>query len=516
MNKTININLGGYFFHIDESAYKILKRYLASISNSLQDDEEAKKEIIGDIEARMSELLSEKMNDNKEIINDEDIKQIINIMGQPEDFVETEEINSENTSSNNKTYTKSRKLYRDGHNRFLGGVSSGIAHLFNLDPIIIRILFLIITLTGGFGILVYILLWILVPKATTTSEKLEMEGEAVNIENIGKRIRDEFDEIDYNKTKSSLQNFLNTIGQIIRIFFSIISKTIGIIIKAIVALILLSILTVFIGRYQIPGFNYLTNAFNYFSENSVFPSWLFSLFVFIALAIPFFLLVLLGLRILFSHIKKLNHSISLVLFGVWIISVIGLAYTAAEFSAKRAHFGHHSVSNTLPITSVDTLRIKMINDDSLNYKEGNFWRNNNTEIIKVNGEERTYSNHIYLKINKSNNSETHINIKRKIKSANTEMANSESKTIEYEYTVTDNHLDLDAYFLSTRENMYKEETVIVTLFIPKGNYIYLDKNTKSFLSKIPNKRRFKSWKYTHKYLKMTPEGLKNQNWEKVH
>ena len=65
MNKTININLGGYFFHIDETAYQKLRKYLDSIAKSLSDDPEGKNEIIADIEARICELLSEKITETR-------------------------------------------------------------------------------------------------------------------------------------------------------------------------------------------------------------------------------------------------------------------------------------------------------------------------------------------------------------------------------------------------------------------------------------------------------------------
>ena len=73
MNKTININLGGYFFHIDETAYQKLRRYLDAISKSLSDDPQGKNEIIADIEARISELLSEKITEARRVVNEQDI-----------------------------------------------------------------------------------------------------------------------------------------------------------------------------------------------------------------------------------------------------------------------------------------------------------------------------------------------------------------------------------------------------------------------------------------------------------
>lgn len=83
MNKTININLGGIFFHIDESAYLKLKRYLDAVRVSLSDDPKGQEEIMTDIEARIGELLSQKIKDARQVINENDINEIVEIMGKP-------------------------------------------------------------------------------------------------------------------------------------------------------------------------------------------------------------------------------------------------------------------------------------------------------------------------------------------------------------------------------------------------------------------------------------------------
>ena len=109
MNKTININLGGYFFHIDETAYQKLRRYLDAISKSLSDDPQGKNEIIADIEARISELLSEKITDARQVVNEQDISNIIKIMGEPEDYEENETGYADNSSSYQRKKTSNRK-----------------------------------------------------------------------------------------------------------------------------------------------------------------------------------------------------------------------------------------------------------------------------------------------------------------------------------------------------------------------------------------------------------------------
>ncbi len=263
MNKTININLGGVFFHIDEIAYQKLKGYLDAIRRSLSDDPQGRDEIITDIETRIGELLSDKIKDVRQVVNESDIEEVIEVMGRPEDYMVDDEIFSDDSYTGyGKRRTK--KLYRDGSDKFLGGVSSGIAHYLNVDVIWIRLGWLVAAFGFGFGFIVYPLLWILLPEATTTAEKLEMEGEPVNISNIEKKIRDEISQAsarvkdgiedvsekvknaDYKsygeKAKSGSQDFIETLGKIFVTVFMIIGKFIGVLLVIIAVVTILALL----------------------------------------------------------------------------------------------------------------------------------------------------------------------------------------------------------------------------------------------------------------------------------
>ena len=198
MNKTVNINLAGIFFHIDEDAYLKLQRYLEAIKRSFTDSQ-GREEIIADIEARISELFTERMKTDRQVISNKEVEEVITIMGQPEDYLVDDEIFED--EPNNKHYSntsKSKKLYRDTDNSYIGGVSAGLAHYFGIDAIWIRLIWILLIFGAGTGVFLYILLWILIPEAKTTAEKLTMTGEAVNISNIEKKIRDGFDSVSEN------------------------------------------------------------------------------------------------------------------------------------------------------------------------------------------------------------------------------------------------------------------------------------------------------------------------------
>jgi len=195
MKKTVTINLAGQVYNMDEDAYGKLKNYLLAIESHFRKETE-RKEIISDIEARIAELFAERITPSKSVITITDVNDIIQILGRPEDFGDVEAGQQENTSQGN-SYTY-RRMYRDPDNRLIGGVCSGIGAYFHMDPLILRILFLIAFFGFGVGIIVYIILWIVLPEANTTAQKLEMRGEPVTIDNIGKTIRDEFNNVKNN------------------------------------------------------------------------------------------------------------------------------------------------------------------------------------------------------------------------------------------------------------------------------------------------------------------------------
>ncbi len=170
MKKIININLSGRVIPIEDSAYEELQSYIESLRRYFA-NEEGRDEIINDIESRIAELMSEKVRKGATCVTDADIDEIVASMGRPEDFdsetIESTTESSKQSTNQEYTYTEGRRrqrLYRDSSDKFIGGVCSGIANYLNTDPAIVRILFAIVTFGGfGLGILIYILLWIVLP-----------------------------------------------------------------------------------------------------------------------------------------------------------------------------------------------------------------------------------------------------------------------------------------------------------------------------------------------------------------
>ena len=173
MNKVININFQGRILPIEEQAYEILKQYIASLQVYFA-NEEGRDEIINDIECRVAELCEDKLKKGEVCINEATINLIIESIGRPADFEaqdgfeqSTRNNNTQNAERNQQQqaweFTTQKRLYRDEQNKVLGGVCSGIANYFNIDPLVVRILWIFLV---GVNILGYLILWIAVPSSS--------------------------------------------------------------------------------------------------------------------------------------------------------------------------------------------------------------------------------------------------------------------------------------------------------------------------------------------------------------
>ena len=216
MNKAININLAQTLFSIDENAYIQLRNYLDRLERLFKDTEGAK-DILEDIEARIAELFTEMKKDERYVISIEDVKKVIDTLGSPEDLA------GEDAEQATPTPNQPKKLFRDPEDCFIGGVAGGLSHYIGLDSIWIRLIFLILFFSSVGGVvLVYILLWILVPEAKTTAEKLMMKGEPINVSNIKKKIKEELEKVSEKVNGVDYQNIgeqLKKNSKIFSIFF---------------------------------------------------------------------------------------------------------------------------------------------------------------------------------------------------------------------------------------------------------------------------------------------------------
>jgi phage shock protein PspC (stress-responsive transcriptional regulator) len=192
MKITVSINLGGYSFNIDEDAYAELKRYLKNLELHFA-GEESSSEILSDIETRMAELFRTKLTSYKQVINIGDVHQVISVLGTPEDISD----NDGPTAREKFSRPGYHRLYRDTDHRVIGGVCAGMAAYWDIELWLVRLIFFVLAMMGV-GILIYLILYIVIPEAKTTAEKIEMKGNPVNIRNIKDSVKKEFDTVRKN------------------------------------------------------------------------------------------------------------------------------------------------------------------------------------------------------------------------------------------------------------------------------------------------------------------------------
>lgn len=488
MNKTVNINLANTLFHIDEQAYDKMRRYLESIKRSFANTP-GSDEIQADIEARIAELFYEKLENERQVITEKEVDEVIKIMGQPEDYMVDEEIFEDEPKSNFKSgeTRRSKKLYRDNEQKYVAGVSSGLGHYFGIDALWVRLLWIFLTIGSGGGfILLYGLLWILIPVASTTSQKLDMRGEAVNISNIERKVKEGFDDVaervknvDYegvgNKVKSSGRTFFDALGDLIMFCFKVFGKFIGILLIIIGAS---TIIGLFIGLFtvgildaiHIPGVDFY-NIVN--STNT--PVWLVSLLSFFAIGIPFFFLLYLGLKILVNNLKSIGSIAKYSLLGLWLISLISLIVLGVREAAAHAYSGSTKVQNEIIFEQpMDTLNIVMKSSDV--EEDGNNIGVNGIILDYDNDGEFLVSPDVRINLKKSKDTMVHIEIRRNANGSSFQKARETAEKINYSYEVAGNSLVLNDFLTYARENKMNDQEVRVTVFVPVGMALTYEKS----------------------------------------
>ncbi|MDD4426584.1 MAG: PspC domain-containing protein, partial [Mariniphaga sp.] len=388
MKKTFTINMSGTVFHIEEDAYEVLQKYLVKLKNHFGSEEDGK-EILADIEARIAEIFIDKTSDENRVITSLLVYQVIETMGTPEDFAE-EEIETEEYIP----VTKRRKrLYRDPEHRVMGGVCSGLGAYFNMDPVILRILFVVLLIVTSIlpALLAYFILWIAVPKATTTTQRLEMRGQEATIKNIEKSIREEVKEVkeSYKKFKNSEsysqgKKKVEGAGQVTYNVFKLILKI------ALVALGVILIISGFLGLLGLIssltiGHSLVNEWPMIWSPEINFPEFLTHfvepgimrlsiIFVGVLAGIPLLAILYIGSKLVFRY-KSNNTVIGLGLAGVWILSLILLVILSINQIGNFKNQASIVENYTLPCDSCQTLWLKSGEDRYKGYVQ-NHWELN--------------------------------------------------------------------------------------------------------------------------------------------
>lgn len=488
MNKTVNINIGGLFFHIDEDAFQKLSRYFDAIKRSLSNSS-GKDEIMKDIEMRVAELFTERQKSDKHVINIKDVDEVVTVMGQPEDY-RIDDDGDEKTQTNFTGSTGKRKLYRDQDKGLIGGVCTGLGHYFGIDAVWIKIIFILLVWAGGTGILAYLILWIVTPAAITTSEKLEMTGEPVNISNIERKVREEFENVssrlknaDFdkmgNQIRSTTESAGNKIGDVLTSIFGVFAKVLGVLImifSAIALFVICIAAVVLMFSSSLPE----NTIFNHISTPIGFetPLWIQGLLFLFAFGIPMFFILYLGLKLLITNLKSIGSILKYGLLAIWVVAVGILISLGLKEFGQIAHDGKVVKKEVININPTDTLFVKFKNNDfySKNVNEHDDFRLTQDEA----GNQIIYSNDVSFEVMITDESMPYLQIEKLAHGKSPAEAKQRAEKIKYSYKIEGNKIILDNYLLTEIRQKFREQNVEIYLYLPKGTILKADSSIENF------------------------------------
>ncbi len=608
MKKVININFQGRIIPIEETAFEQLKQYIESLRRYFA-GEEGREEIINDIQDRIAELFNDVLKSGSTCITDEDLEKVISNMGRPEDFEASENSFTEQayaasgatTSGSQSTFNEGPKkessskaagpgyeprgrLFRNASDKVLGGVCSGLAHYFKIDPVVIRILFVIMVIGGfgsgillylilwivlpaegldenirkrlyrnpedrmiggvsggiaayfnievwiprlifaapflisiilsiieaaagnfhhepfffanGFGgslIVIYIVLWAVLPEARTASERLEMRGAKVDLESIKATVQDELQSLKERTVKMGGEfseraqewgeqlktggkrfskeaapvarrtstGVFNAIGILFKAFFLIIVGIIGF--SLLIALIAVVFATV--GSYSLVNI-----FFSGFWEHFFFWSTLL-LFLGIPVVALFFWIIrmIIGRRARTSYLRY-------ALGALWILGLVSAICLAGMYFNDRRTNGWSTTESSItqPSSNHLIIRVKDIeteDNDTWNWRFGihmdGFMDDHNDSILVST---------VKLRVLPSEDANYHVSINKFSRGPSKERAEQDASQIQYTLTQEDTVLYLSKGFVMGYDGRYLWQGIRVDVRVPAGKHIYLDES----------------------------------------
>lgn len=525
MNKTVNINISGMVFHIEEDAYDVLKKYMHEIKTWFSQSAD-EVEIVTDIENRIAEMFTEILGkENREVIVLKDVEGVIGQIGRVSDFQEAEA--GEEVPPVQEV---PRRLFRDPDDKKLGGVCAGISHYFDWDPVWLRIVWALLAIFYGVGIIIYIILWLVIPEAKTLSEKMAMKGEKFHLSHFKRSFSEEMDGVKDtlhsikeeagnlgSRGGNSFKNFVNEVIDLI----ARVLRGLGKILIPITAIVLIVLgVTWLIGTFTGMGFFYgfkdISSA-DHMPFNLIAPEYRDGLMISLAglIGIPALALLLLGLRILLNK-KFISSSVGWVMLGLWLVSLGFTIYfgteTASDFRDEA------SVSRTTKLQPVpgNTYYLKgaggirdgkewlsirdgddhvsihsgsvdiQDGDDHVRIRPGSVDIRSGKDGFRYRYRRGSWDPDLYeadLNIVPGPAGQAALTEVFYSRGRNFENAAKNAEDIRYEHAQTDSLITLNRYFSLSGQSLWRAQEVDLTLQLPLNSTLVLDEQVKHFLDR---------------------------------
>jgi phage shock protein PspC (stress-responsive transcriptional regulator) len=481
MNKTIIININGTVFHIEEQAYELLKEYMTDVKRHFFNSADSL-EITTDIENRIAEMFTEILaREARQAIIDQDVTEVIEQMGSVKDFESAEEATTSGFAEppfGTSGAAATRRLFRDPEDHLIGGVCAGIANYFNIKAVWVRLFFAVSFLFAGTGAMVYIILWIIVPKALTRADKMAMKGEPLDLQGFKRNFEAEMNTVggrlnelrqDARPLAFQTRDFISDFFHHLTTFFGgagkVIVKLLGIAIilaciGCSIAIIVLLCATWFFGgnHFSVPD-----TFFNYAYINQVRVA-----FALLAI-IPLTTLVIVISSAVFNT-SSLNRSAGYTLLIIWISSLGILLYHGSRVASEfRDSAGFTQTINLKPTANqVYYLELNetrfLTNEDStrLNIKT----RFNNMILTDDDDNDDLEPNSMRIEIERSDVPYPVLVEEFTSRGSDYEEALSNARNTRYVFSQQDSVLKFDYKLRRLDNKMWHGEEVRLTLRIP--------------------------------------------------
>lgn len=513
MKKTLTANISGTVFHIEEDAFEKLHRYLGIIRGQFTGTE-GRDEIMADIEARIAELFQERLDGKRQVVSVDDVEHVISIMGQPEDYMDSssEGENKANPLPGNDpnwTYSggrKHRRLMRDTEDKWVGGVLSGVAAYFGFDPLILRLIYIAL-LFMGVGVLVYIILWIVVPPAETAADRLEMRGEPVTVDNLKKVFEEGAERVKTGASHvaseaTDLGNRWSSAGAGPRKdqFSRTAARGVGVIGKIIgIALIMAGIVAGMMLIAGLVGAGTLTyenltggGSGGYFEMGGLFFAssgqaiWFVIASILLAL-IPLIALVLLGLRLVFN--TKSPGWFTATLAGVWFVSLIIAMVLGIRLGNdfKRSERVRSEVQMLQPAGQILYVNSMDHEDDDRNWQVS--FNNGNMEwdadLFRTSADS-IHGAWAQMDVKRSPDHNFHLIVERKAQARSLKSSMIRASNITYTVSQNDSLLELSPWLNFPKSDKIRAQRVRYIVQVPVGKAVHLGNNIGYMLDDVDN------------------------------
>jgi len=532
MKKTFTINISGSVFHIEEDAYEKLRDYLQMLTGHFGSDADGR-EILQDIEARIAELFAKKMEtEGKDVILEIWVEEVMARMGKPEDFIEQEDETEEppaaaQPAAQSAEKRTKRRMYRDPDHRVFGGVCSGLGAYFNIDPVVLRIIFFILFWIYGIFLLFYIVLWIAVPKAKTTAEKLEMRGQEPTVSNIEKSIKEEVKEVKesykkfrnsatYEKGREQVGRFGDVTYNVLKVILRIAVIAAGIFLIILAFLGLIGFITsMVIGQsvfHSAPWLSGMGPEFNMPEIVNFFiaPGSMTILMVAIALlvGIPLLGILYAGTKMVFRF-KSNSKLIFLSSLAVWMVALVTvIVVSVGQFKdySKETTISQNQVVNC---QKCKTLYLEL-GDDPYTYKSSRYQVDLDRMRVVSDGDRPLLIGEPRLDVEESSNDEFVILIRKKSRGSNLDTAKKNVEDIEYTFTQNDSIVKFNPYYTIKDNKRWLDQEVDITVKVPRGKSVYLGNKMEKIIYDIENVSNTWDGDMVGKYWEMTDLGLQEK------